>query len=71
MDYHITDIAEKAGVSRPTVHGHIEDLVDLGLVVRTRNVGRSRMFRINTDNGIVREVLGTDMRNARGLEVEA
>lgn len=65
FDYPITEMADKAGISRTTVYGMLEDLVRLGLLRPTRKLGQSQLYAINTDNAIVREVLAQDMLAAR------
>lgn len=53
-DLNKSDIARLAGISRPSVYGPIEDLVEKGIVVRTREVGNSPMFAINRESAAVR-----------------
>lgn len=49
-DHNITEIAEMAGVSRNTVYRHIEDLLELGVIKKTRERGGSKQYQINKDN---------------------
>lgn len=65
FDYPITEMADKAGISRTTVYHMLDDLLRLGLLKSTRMLGQSRLYAINTDNPIVREVLAQDMLAAR------
>lgn len=51
-DLNTTDIARLAGVARSTVYQHLDDLVELGVVERTRSVGDSPMYRIDPDSEI-------------------
>jgi DNA-binding transcriptional ArsR family regulator len=64
-DYTITEMAEKSGISRPTVYDELPDLEETGLVVQTRKVGQSRLFKLNTGHPVVREVLTSDARAVR------
>lgn len=51
-DLNTTDIARLAGVARSTVYQHLDDLVELGVVERTRSVGDSPMYRIDPDSEV-------------------
>lgn len=50
FDHNVTEIANMAGVSRNTVYRHIDDLRDLGVVVKTRESGGSPRYQIDKDN---------------------
>lgn len=65
FDYPITEMADKAGISRTTVYNMLDDLLRLGFLKATRKLGQSQLYAINTDNLIVREVLAQDMVAAR------
>lgn len=52
-DLNISDIARLAGISRPSVYDHLDDLVEKHIVVETREVGNSTMFAINRENTAV------------------
>lgn len=64
-DYPITELAEKSGVSRPTIYEELPELEETGLVEQTRKVGQSRLFKLNTDHPVVREVLTSDVQAVR------
>ncbi|MBI4392655.1 MAG: helix-turn-helix transcriptional regulator [Euryarchaeota archaeon] len=65
MDYPITELAEATGISRPTIYADLSELLAQGLVVETRVLGRSRLFKLNTDHAVVREVLVADIDRIR------
>jgi DNA-binding IclR family transcriptional regulator len=67
FDYPITEMADKAGISRTTVYNMLDELLRLGFVKPTRRLGQSQLYTINTDNLIVREVLSQDMLAARDV----
>lgn len=46
-----SEICEQAGIGSSSFYHHIEDLLAYDLVKRTRNVGNSPMYQINTDSG--------------------
>lgn len=50
FDYNVTEIAELAGVSRNTVYRHIDDLLQLGIIVKTRESGGSPRYKLNKEN---------------------
>lgn len=64
-DYPVTEMAERAGMSRPTVYAQLEDLERTGLVRKTRTLGRSRLYAIAMDHPVVRAVLRSDLSAAR------
>ena len=49
-DRNATEIARLAGIDRSTFYDHIDDLLAYDLVVETRQVGNSQMYRINRDS---------------------
>lgn len=50
-DYNLTDIARLSDTDRSTVHRHIDDLLEYGVVKKTRKAGNAWMYQINKDNG--------------------
>ena len=57
FDYSLTDIAESAGVAWSTLNALWPKLEKLGLVVHTRNVGRAKMYKLNTSNSVVEQLI--------------
>lgn len=49
-DYNLTDIGRLADTDRTTVHRHIDDLLEYGVVEKTRKAGNAWMYQINRDN---------------------
>jgi DNA-binding transcriptional ArsR family regulator len=71
FDYSITEIAEKADVSRPTVYKIIKTLLDKKLVIKTRDQGNSSLYQLNTENKLVQVILKFDFEIASKLaEIE-
>ena len=64
FDYSITEIAEKAEVSRPTVYKIIKTLVNKKLVIKTRDQGNSSLYQLNTENKLVQVILKFDFEIA-------
>lgn len=50
FDYNVTEIAELAGVSRNTVYRHRDDLLEFGVIVKTRESGGSPRYKLNKEN---------------------
>lgn len=50
-DYNMTDISRLSDVDRSTVHRHMDDLLEYGVVKKTRKTGNAWMYQINLDNG--------------------
>jgi len=50
FDYTVTEIADLAGVSRNTVYRHLDDLLEVGAIVKTRESGSSPRYKLNKDN---------------------
>ena len=49
-DINISELARLAGIDRSTVYSHLDDLLEIGVVEKTREVGGSKMYRINRDS---------------------
>jgi predicted transcriptional regulator len=50
-DYNMTDIARLSDTDRSTVHRHMGDLLEYGVIAKTRKAGNAWMYQINRDNG--------------------
>jgi predicted transcriptional regulator len=53
-DYSKTDIAKNAGVNFRTVLRLLPSLEDMGVVKRTRLVGKAQMYQINLENPVAK-----------------
>ena len=56
-DYNKQDIAKNSNVSWNTLDKIWNKLVDSSIIVHTRKVGKSQMFRINQDNVAVKKLI--------------
>jgi predicted transcriptional regulator len=70
FDYPLTKIAEKAGVSYSTLQTFWEKLVLNNIVVKTRRVGKSDLFTLNTKNPAVQQLIKLDWNFIQGAEKE-
>ena len=57
FDYSLTDIAGNSGVAWSTLNLLWPTLEKNGLVIHTRNVGKAKMYKLNTKNKIVQDLI--------------
>lgn len=60
FDYSLTEIAENAGVGWATLHKIFPRLVEVGIVKPTREIGRAKLFKLNTDSPVVQALIKFD-----------
>lgn len=53
FDYTLTDIAEKAGVSWRTLNRIWPSFIKNKIVIITRTIGRSKLYKLNMENSAV------------------
>ncbi|MAE49345.1 hypothetical protein CMI48_00805 [Candidatus Pacearchaeota archaeon] len=70
FDYPLTEIAANSGVSYSTLQTFWERLVRNGIVVKTRRVGKSDLFKLNTENPAVQQLVQLDWNLVKGSEQE-
>ncbi len=74
FDYPLTEIAKNSGVSYSTLQTFWDKLVRNNIVVKTRRVGKSNLFKLNTENPAVQQLIKLDWNLVTGSmekEVEA
>ncbi|PKK85252.1 MAG: hypothetical protein CVT48_06290 [Thermoplasmata archaeon HGW-Thermoplasmata-1] len=64
-DYSVSDIAEYSEVSRPSVYRVLPALLEKGIIAKTREVGNSTMYKLDTGNSVVRQMLKFDFELSR------
>ena len=57
FDYSLTDIAENSGIAWSTLNLLWPKLEKNKLVTHTRDVGKAKMFKLNTSNKIVQDLI--------------
>lgn len=57
FDYSLTDIAENSGVAWSTLNLLWPKLEKMNIVTHTRNVGKAKMYKLNTKNKIVQDLI--------------
>jgi transposase len=55
FDYSMTDIASLSGVGYSTLKLFWEKLEKEGIVVKTRTVGKAKMYKLNTANPVIKK----------------
>ena len=71
FDYSITDIANMSGVGVKTTLRIVHRLESDGVLLRTRNVGRAIMFKINPDSARARTLEKLSFQVAHERAVDA
>jgi DNA-binding IclR family transcriptional regulator len=70
FDYPLTEIARNSGVSYSTLQIFWGKLVKNRLVIKTRRVGKSDLFKLNTKNPAVQQLIKLDWNLVKGSEKE-
>jgi predicted transcriptional regulator len=69
FDYPLTEIAKNSGVSYSTLQSFWDKLERNNIVIKTRRVGKSDLFKLNTKNPAVQQLIKLDWNLIKGLEV--
>lgn len=70
FDYPRTEIARNSGVSYSSLLAFWDKLVRNNIVVKTRRVGKSDLFKLNTQNPAVKNLMKLDWDLIKGAESE-
>ncbi len=57
FDYSLTDLAENAGIGWSTLHRILPRLEKQGIVVKTREIGRAKLYKLNQQNEEVKKLI--------------
>jgi len=68
FDYPLTEIARNSGVSYSTLQTFWDRLERNNIVVKTRRVGKSDLFKLNTKNPAVQQLIKLDWNLIKGSE---
>ncbi|MBU2634049.1 MAG: helix-turn-helix domain-containing protein [Nanoarchaeota archaeon] len=68
FDYPLTEIAKNSGVSYSTLQTFWERLEKNRIVVKTRRVGKSDLFKLNTNNPAIKQLIKLDWNLIKGSE---
>ena len=70
FDYPLTEIAKNSGVSYSTLQTFWEKLERNKIIVKTRRIGKSDLYKLNTQNDAVQQLIKLDWNLIRGEEKE-
>ena len=70
FDYPLTEIAKNSGVGYSTLQTFWDNLEKNYIVVKTRRVGKSDLYKLNTNNPAVKQLLKLDWNFIKGSEQE-
>lgn len=70
FDYPLTEIAKNSGVSYSTLQIFWNKLEKNNIVVKTRRVGKSNLYKLNTENPAVKQLIKLDWNLIKGAEKE-
>ncbi|MBI1972931.1 hypothetical protein HYS50_02920 [Candidatus Woesearchaeota archaeon] len=68
FDYPLTEIAKNAGVSYSTLKSFWYRLVAHDIVIKTRRVGKSDLYKLNTSNPAIKQLIKLDWNFIKGSE---
>ncbi len=70
FDYPMTEIAKNSGVSYSTLQTIWGGLVKNNIVIKTRRVGKSDLYKLNTRNPAVQQLIKLDWNFVKGSQKE-
>ncbi len=70
FDYPLTEIAKNSGVSYSTLQTFWDKLVENKIVIKTRRIGKSDLYKLNTKNPAVQQLIKLDWNLIKGSEKE-
>jgi len=68
FDYPLTEIAKNSGVSYSTMQTFWGKLEKNCIVIKTRRVGKSDLFKLNTKNPAVKQLIKLDWNLVKGSD---
>ena len=69
FDYPLTEIAKNSGVSYSTLQTFWDKLERNKIVIKTRRVGKSDLYKLNTSNPAIKQLIKLDWNLIKGSEV--
>jgi len=70
FDYPLTEIAKNSGVSYSTLQTFWDKLERNNIIIKTRRVGKSDLYKLNTNNPAVQQLIKLDWKLIKGAEKE-
>ena len=62
LDFSLPQIAQGSRVAYTTLIDMLPKLLKQGLITETRKIGKSKLFKINLDNPIVKALFAIDLK---------
>ncbi|MBU0760155.1 MAG: hypothetical protein KJ600_04210 [Nanoarchaeota archaeon] len=60
LDFSISDMARNAGVGRTTLYRIWTNLVERRIIIPTRIIGKSKLFKLNLENKAIKKLMEID-----------
>ncbi len=57
FDFNMTDMAKEAGISYNSLKSFFDEFLKKGIIVKTRRVGKSEMYKLNMENETAKNFL--------------
>ncbi len=57
FDFNMTDMAKEAEISYNSLKSFFDEFVEKGIIVKTRRVGKSDMYKLNMENEIAKNFI--------------
>ena len=70
FDYSLTEIAKNSGVSYSTLQTFWDKLEKNKIVIKTRRIGKSDLYKLNTSNPAIKQLIKLDWNLIKGSEQE-
>ena len=70
FDYPLTEIAKNSGVSYSTLQTFWNRLEKNNIVIKTRRIGKSDLYQLNTNNPAIKQLIKLDWNLIKGSEEE-
>ncbi len=67
FDYSLTDIAKNADIGWSTLHLFWTNLVNLGIVKKTRRIGRAELYKLDLTSPLVKKLIDLDTSISKKL----
>ena len=68
FDYPLTEIAKISGVSYSTLQTFWDKLEKNKIAIKTRRVGKSNLYKLNTNNPAIKQLIKLDWNLIKGSE---
>ena len=67
FDYSLTDIAKNSDIGWSTLHQFWSNFVKLGIVTKTRKIGRAELYKLNSNSPLVKKLIEIDIDISKKL----